>query len=56
MIDRPPSPKPNKSNRLPRTPPPNIIAVVLPGDYKPTLLARLEALIIRRWQQFRERA
>jgi hypothetical protein len=56
MTDRPPSPKPNKSNPLPRTPPPNVIAVVLPGDYKPTLLARLEEFFIRRWQQFRERA
>jgi hypothetical protein len=54
MSDRPPSPKPNKSNPLPRTPPPNVIAVALSGTCKPTLLARLEGFLIRRWKKLRK--
>lgn len=44
------------SNPMPKTPPPNVLAVVLPGEHKPSMLARLEKLVIRRWRHFCERA
>jgi hypothetical protein len=38
----------SESNPMPRTPPPNVLAILLPSEPKPSVLTRLKELFIPR--------